>query len=64
MGFLAIIAILFIALALCNRYSPEDAKLLRKIIKGFLIFIGIIFLLAILVIVVSAILPFLYLSLF
>jgi hypothetical protein len=63
MGFLVVIALLFIALALCNRFSPDDAKILRSIIKGFLIFIIVIFVLLILFILLAAISPFILKSL-
>lgn len=64
MRFLFIIAILFIALALCNRYSPQDAKLLRTIIKVVLIFFGIILVICILILVLLIMSPLILRSLF
>lgn len=63
MGLLIVIALLFIALALCNRFSPDDAKVLRSIIKGFLIFLAIVFALIILLLIVALLVPFLLASL-
>ena len=37
MNIIATIALIFIALALCNKYSPSDSIVLRKIIKIILI---------------------------
>lgn len=45
MNIFATIALIFIALALCNKYSPGDAIILRKIIKIIFIFIIFIFIL-------------------
>lgn len=63
MGLLVVIALLFIALALCNRFSPDDAKILRGIIKGFLIFIAVIFALIILLFIIALLIPFVLASL-
>ena len=47
MNIIATIALIFIALALCNKYSPSDAIVLRKIMKIILIVVCVFIILII-----------------
>lgn len=58
LGLLLIIAVLFIALALCNKYSPEDAKTLRWIIKIIVIIVCAILVFLLVILIIAIITPF------
>ncbi|MCM1047364.1 MAG: hypothetical protein NC433_02935 [Clostridiales bacterium] len=57
MRFLFGIAVLFIALALCNKYSPNDAVVLRKIIKIIAIVMCVFISIFVLIVLIAVLAP-------